>query len=232
MRTSGPDVLKVLARSTVALLCVLTLASCDAGDPEAQIDHLCEIAPSSDEEVLLREILHTEDIKTQITSRTSRVVEKLQGDLREMGPEKRTLPAHTCAFWPGQEKSERATFSFGWVPRAVKDKDAEGALPNGVPYEVNGILGESTDTYTKLYVQCDMPGDLGQASKAAWLYANASYPVDVPRTDNDRAARDRQTALTYLMARRVTDALGCENKPLEKAPVVRPVPSPSPSPSP
>lgn len=32
---------------------------------------------------------------------------------------------------------------------------------------------------------------------------------------------DRQTILTYLMARRVTDALGCENKPLEQAPAVK-----------
>ncbi|MFE4262195.1 hypothetical protein [Streptomyces sp. NPDC056883] len=35
-----------------------------------------------------------------------------------------------------------------------------------------------------------------------------------------RTPRDRQTTLTYLMARRVTDALGCENKPLEQAPAV------------
>ncbi|MER5482669.1 hypothetical protein ABT024_05545 [Streptomyces sp. NPDC002812] len=40
-------------------------------------------------------------------------------------------------------------------------------------------------------------------------------------TAADRAARDRQTTLTYLMARRVTDAPGCENKPLEQAPAVK-----------
>ncbi|MFJ9344853.1 hypothetical protein ACIRP0_37075 [Streptomyces sp. NPDC101733] len=224
MRTSGPETLKVLVRSTAALLCVLTLASCGSGESEAKGENLCEIVPSSDEEALLRGILRAEDVKTEISSRTDRVVQRLQRELREMGPEKRTLPAYTCAYWPGQQSSERAKFGYGWVPRALKD--AEGSVPKGVPYEVNGILGETSDTYTKLRVQCDMPGDLGQMSKSAWLYVNASYSVNVPRTDIDRAARDRQTTFAYLMARRVTEALGCENEPLSKAPVVSPVPTP------
>ncbi|MDD9382711.1 hypothetical protein M8Z33_39960 [Streptomyces sp. ZAF1911] len=33
--------------------------------------------------------------------------------------------------------------------------------------------------------------------------------------------KKKATTLTYLMARRVTDALGCENKPLEQAPAVK-----------
>lgn len=224
MRTSGPDVLKALVRSTVALLCVLTLASCDSGAPEAKVDHLCEIAPSSDEEALLRGILRTEDFETQITNRAKRVQEGLEGGLREMGIEKATLPWYTCAYWPGAQSRERATFGFGWAPRA--SKEPEWSLAKGVPYEVNGVSAETNDTYTKLRVQCDMPGELGQKSKAAWFYANASYAVNIPRTDIDQAARDRQTAFAYLMARRVTDALGCENKPLEKPPVVKPLPTP------
>ncbi|MFJ3519929.1 hypothetical protein [Streptomyces sp. NPDC090131] len=88
------------------------------------------------------------------------------------------------------------------------------------------MFGESNDTFTKLFVQCDLPGDLDAPSKSAWLYAKASYTVNIGRTDIDQAARDRQSALTYLMARRVTDALGCENKPLEKPPVVKPLATP------
>ncbi|MFD7914611.1 hypothetical protein ACFV30_28475 [Streptomyces sp. NPDC059752] len=42
----------------------------------------------------------------------------------------------------------------------------------------------------------------------------------------DQAGKDRRMTLTYLMTRRVTDALGCENEPLEKPPVVKPLPAP------
>ncbi|MFJ3965485.1 hypothetical protein [Streptomyces sp. NPDC090036] len=93
------------------------------------------------------------------------------------------------------------------------------------------VFGEGNDTFTKLFVQCDLPGDLDAPSKSAWLCANGSYTVNIGRTDIDRAAEDRQTALTYLMARRVTDALGCENKPLEKPPVVKPLPAPDRNPA-
>ncbi|WP_407839084.1 hypothetical protein ACE1OC_26340 [Streptomyces sp. DSM 116496] len=47
------------------------------------------------------------------------------------------------------------------------------------------------------------------------------HTISSTATAADQAARDRQTTLTYLMARRVTDALGCENKPLEQAPAVK-----------
>ncbi|MGW4685973.1 hypothetical protein ACWEPM_13870 [Streptomyces sp. NPDC004244] len=217
--------LKTLGRSTAALLCVLMLASCDSGDSEVNTEHPCGIAPSSEEEVLLQGILRAEGFETEIRNLTSRVAAKLEGQLREMGPERETLPRYTCSYWPGGQKGrERVTFGFGWVPRA--SKDAERPLAKGVLFEVNGALGQANDTYTRLHVQCDMPGELGEKSKSAWLYANASYTVNIARTDLDQAARDRQTVLTYLMTRRVTDALGCENKPLEKSPVVKPLPTP------
>ncbi|MFK0255595.1 hypothetical protein [Streptomyces sp. NPDC090445] len=225
MRISGPDVLKTLGRSTAALLCVLTLASCDSGESEAKTDHPCEIAPASEEQTLLRKILRADGFETLIMNSTSRAVEKLERELREMDPKERTLPRYTCAYRPGgQGGVERATFGFGWVART--SEDVKPSLSKSVPYEVNGAFGETNDFITKLFVQCDMPGELGEKSKSAWFYADASYTVNIGRTDLDQAARDRQTALTALMTRRVTEALGCENKPLEKPPVVKPLPTP------
>ncbi|MEU6866943.1 hypothetical protein ABZ924_27410 [Streptomyces sp. NPDC046876] len=158
-------------------------------------------------------------------SKTSRAVKNLERDLREMGPEKRTLPTYTCAYRPAPQGGvERATFGFGWVPRT--SNDVKRSLPQGVPYEVSGAFGETGDFGTKLFVECAMPGELGGPSKSAWFYADASYTINIGQPELDQEARDRQTALTYLMARRVTDALGCENKPLQKPPVVKPLPSP------
>ncbi|MFE5806466.1 hypothetical protein [Streptomyces sp. NPDC056491] len=218
MRTSGPDAFKPLARSTAALLAALALASCTSGGSEAKTEHLCTVTAASQEEALLRGILRADGFETDIFQRTSRVVEAMEEDLRATGSAKKTLSTSLCAYKPAAQAGvERARFEAGWVSRT--SKDVEPSLREGGRFDVNGAFGESNDTFTKLLVQCDMPGDLDAPSKSAWLYANGSYTVNIGRTDIDQAARDRQTALTYLMARRVTDALGCENKPLEKAPV-------------
>lgn len=225
MRTSGPDVLKFLGRSTAALLCVLMLASCDSGEPEAKSDHPCDVAPASEEEALLQEILRADGFKPFIMSSTKRAVEHLERNLLAIGPQERTLPQYTCAYRPAPETGvERATFGFGWVPRT--SGDVKPSLPKGVPYGANGAFGETNDFITKLYVECAMPGELDEPSKSAWFYADASYTINIGKPELDQAARDRQTTLTYLMARRVTEALGCENKPLERPPVVKPLPSP------
>ncbi|MGW5343972.1 hypothetical protein [Streptomyces sp. NPDC004050] len=225
MRTSGPDALKAIGRSTAVLLCVLTVASCDSGESEAKVDHPCEIAPASEEHRLLREILRADGFQTDIMSSTNRAVEQLERKLREMDPKERTLPMYTCAYRPGgQGGVERATFGFGWVART--SEDVKSSLSNSAPYEVNGAFGETNDFITKLFVECSMPGGFGEKSKLAWFYADASYTVNIGRLDLDQTARDRQAVLTYLMTRRVTEALGCENKPLEKSPVVKPLPTP------
>ncbi|OKK19607.1 hypothetical protein AMK16_16160 [Streptomyces sp. CB00455] len=227
VRTSSRDVTKALGRSAVAVVCGLMLASCTTGEPEAEVDHPCEVVASSQEWELLREILRTDAFVTEIHNRTGRLAEKLENELSGAGTAKETLPVYSCAYIPGtQKRGDRAMFGFGWIPRASKDEESSSS--KGVPYEANDAFGETSDTHTKLYVQCDMPGERGEASKSAWLYADGSYVSNIGRTDIDQTARDRQTAFTYLMARRVTEALGCENMPLEKPPVVKPVPSPSP----
>ncbi|MFE5861164.1 hypothetical protein ACFQ77_11470 [Streptomyces virginiae] len=228
MRTSGRDVLKAFARSATAVLSVVVVASCTSGgeQPEAKSERPCGVSPSSEEGVLLQGVLRAEGFETLIYNSTSEVAEALRHGLPETSPEGRTSTKMTCALWAaGQNGGDRVTFSFGWVSRA--SKDVEQPLPEGVPFEVDGgAFGQANETETRLFVGCEMPGELAGPSKSAWFHAKASHNVSPPRTDVDQTVRDRQTALTYLMARRVTDALGCENKPLEKPPVVKPLPTP------
>ncbi|GAA1563026.1 hypothetical protein GCM10009731_16770 [Streptomyces globosus] len=226
VRISGPEGLKAVGRSAAALLCALALAACDSGEAEAKADHPCENASGSQEHALLRDILRVDGFQTDVMSSTSRVAEELKRRLQRMDPKKRTLPVHTCAYRPGGRAGvERARFGFGWVDRT--SPEVKPSLDQGVPYEANGAFGEANDFITKLYVECTLPG-LADLPKAVWLYADASYTVNIGRTDIDQAARDRQTALTYLMTRRITDALGCENEPLEQPPTVKPLPAPTP----
>ncbi|MCX4801410.1 hypothetical protein OG594_07045 [Streptomyces sp. NBC_01214] len=225
MLTSGRKVRKAFARSTTALLSMVVLASCASGEPEAKIEHLCTVGAASEEEALLRGILRADGFETDVFHRTNRVVESLERDLRAIGSDKKTFSTSLCAYGPTPRAGvERARFEVGWVPRT--SKDAEPSMADGGRFDANGAFGESNYFLTNLFVRCDMPGDLAEPSKAAWLYAEASYTVNIGRTDIDQAAKDRQTALTYLMARRVTDALGCENEPLAKPPVVKPLPAP------
>ncbi|MCX4801409.1 hypothetical protein OG594_07040 [Streptomyces sp. NBC_01214] len=226
MLTSGRKVLKAFARSTTALLSVVMLASCTSGEPEAKNEQSCGISPSSEEGALLKGILRAEGFESLIYNSTSEAATALRHALPETTPESRMSTKMTCALWvAGQNGGDRVTFSFGWVSRA--SKKAEEPLPNGIPFEADGgVFGQTNDTETSLFVACEMPGKLGEPSKSAWFHANALHNVSPPRTDIDQTVRDRQTALTYLMARRVTDALGCENKPLEKPPVVKPLPAP------
>ncbi|MET9691188.1 hypothetical protein ABZY81_22350 [Streptomyces sp. NPDC006514] len=226
MRTSGRNVLEAFARSTTALLSVLMLASCTSGEPEAKNEQPCGISPSSEEGVLLKGILRAEGFESLIYNSTGEAATALRHALSETSPESRMSTKMTCALWAaGQNGGDRVTFSFGWVSRA--SKKAEEPLPNGVPFEADGgAFGQANDTETRLLVACQMPGELGDPSKSAWFHAKASHNVSPPRTDIDQTVRDRQTALTYLMARRVTDALGCENEPLEKPPAVKPLTAP------
>lgn len=218
--------IKTLGRSTAALVCGLALASCTSGEPEAKSEQPCGVSPSSQEGVLLRGIIPAEGFEALVYNSTSEVATALRYALPETSPERRTSPKSTCALWAaGQNGGDRVTFRFGWVSRA--SKEVEQPLSKGVPFEADGgAFGQANDTNTSLYVGCEMPDELGGPSKSAWFHATAEHNISPPRTDIDQTVRDRQTALTYLMARRVTDALGCENKPLEKPPVVKPLPTP------
>ncbi|MFD3657426.1 hypothetical protein [Streptomyces sp. NPDC058620] len=69
-------------------------------------------------------------------------------------------------------------------------------------------------------MSCALPGGLDKLSQQNLLVAqvaNTAYVGTAVKQD----VRDRQIRFLYLMARHATDALGCENEPLKKAPVVK-----------
>ncbi|MFZ3497748.1 hypothetical protein ACODT5_31750 [Streptomyces sp. 5.8] len=224
MRTSSRrDVGRAAKWSVVALACLLAASGCSAQDAESRPDHLCEIADPSDERDLLRQIVRSDEFDTQISTTTERLVDRLKGDLRTMPSDDETSPWLVCGYVPTQRKDTgRVRLQVRWQPHSHREGTPEGS----VPFEANGAVGRANDVGSLLRVRCDMPGDLRSLSDAAVLSVEGSFGISTPRTDMVQADRDRQTTLTYFMARRVTEALGCENKPLEQAPVVKPLPTP------
>lgn len=223
MRTSGPDVTKAFVRPALTLLCVVALASCTSGEPEAKSEHPCGISPSSEEGVLLKGILRAEGGEALVHNSTNDVAEAMRNALPKPDPEGTKTE---CAVWAaGQNGGDRVTFSFGWVSRG--SKPLEQPLPDGVPFEAGGgAFGQANDTDTGLFVGCEMPAELAGPSKSVWFHAQTSHNFNPPWTDIDRTVRDAQTAFTSLVARRVTEALGCKNEPLARPPVVTPLPTP------
>ncbi|MFB6478565.1 hypothetical protein ACFCXF_08825 [Streptomyces virginiae] len=223
MHTSSRDVIKTLGRSAAALVCVAALASCTSGDSEAEAD-LCGISASSEEEALVREILGTADFETKTYKSKSVLADKVKRALPGMRPGKNSYFNAACRYRVEDEhRAVSATFSFGWSPRVPP-----GPPSNGVSYELDGASGVTSESNSTLLVQCDLPGELGAQSRNVWFSADAYFSF-MPATGTgvvDQAGKDRRMTLTYLMTRRVTDALGCENKPLEKPPVVKPLPTP------
>ncbi|MFD7262450.1 hypothetical protein [Streptomyces sp. NPDC059874] len=222
MHTSGPDALKILGRSTAAFVCVLMLAACTSGGSEAEAVNPCGISASSEEDALIREILATEDFETKAYKSTSELVDKVKRALPSMRPGKNSYFNAACRYGvEDQDRTVTATFSFGWSPRELP-----GPPSSGVSYELNGARGVTSGSDSTLLVQCDMPGELGAQSRNVWFSAEAYFSFMPAGPGVDQSGKDRQMTLTYLMARRVTEALGCENKPLDKPPVVKPLPSP------
>ncbi|MEU5805696.1 hypothetical protein [Streptomyces sp. NPDC047718] len=216
--------LKALGRSTAALTCAVLLASCSSGDADEKAAGLCGTTSSSEEAVLLREVLETEGFTTKARKSMGELVKKLERDLRSMPPEKQTYYHLICSFQADTEtRLARANFSFAWAPRTAPQQPW---FTGDVSYDVNGARGVADNATARLLVQCDMPGDLATQSQKAYLSADAYYSFMDFEPDKSQAATDRKMALTALMTRRVTEALGCGNKPLEKSPVVKPLPTP------
>ncbi|MFF3211221.1 hypothetical protein ACFYYB_11215 [Streptomyces sp. NPDC002886] len=228
VHTSGRDVVKALGRATAVLVSGLMLVSCTSGEPEAHAKNEkppCGVGPSSEEGVLLRDVIAADAFEDFVYNSTSELVATLRSALPEVSPEHRIPVKTRCVLSGADGVGGSVTFRFGWVSRAAEKLDF--VLANGIPFEMDGgVFGQANDTDTNLYVGCDMPGALGGPSKSAWFHAKAEHSTSSTPAAVDQAARDRQTALTYLMARRITEALGCENKPLEQAPVVKPLPTP------
>lgn len=214
-------------RSVLALVCLVAAAGCSVEETGPRAANPCAIADPSGERDLLRQITGSGDFDTHVNSTTAHLVDSLKADLRASSFW--TSPWLMCGYVPAQRKSGgRVQLQVRWQSVEYKEQ-----LPkDSVPVEVNGAVGRADDIGSLLRVRCDMPGDLRSQSDKALLTVEGSFGIRAPRTDMTQADRDRQTAFTYLMARRVTEALGCENKPLKRAPVVKQLPMPTPTPTP
>ncbi|MFJ4774927.1 hypothetical protein [Streptomyces sp. NPDC088762] len=200
---------------------MLMLASCASGELDEKAADPCGISPSSEEEALVRELLGTEAFETKAYGTTSKLVDKFKRALPVLRPEKHIFYTNACGYSTDDEQGDaRMTFVPGWFLRASEVP----SFPGDVSYDLNGARGVTSGTRTALFVPCDMPGELGSQSQKAWLTADITFTPSRP--DADQAAQGRRMTLAYLMARRVTDALGCENEPLAKPPVVKPLPTP------
>lgn len=167
----------------------------------------------------MRELLGTDNFTTKSYRTTSGLVDEFERALPNLGPDKHIFFTHTCEY--GTDGA-RVAFAPGWFLRTA----AVPSFPNESTYSLSGARGVTSNSRSTLLVECDMPGELKEQSHKAWLTSDTRYTFTPSRPDADQAARDRRMTLTYLMAQRITDALGCENKPLEQPPVVKPLPSP------
>ncbi|MHC6628203.1 hypothetical protein ACYTFC_19310 [Streptomyces globosus] len=217
---------RTLGRSTAALVCVVLLAACGSDDTEEKAAGVCEAPSASEEAVFLREILQTEAFTTDQRKPKDELVRKLKRDLRSLPPDRDTFHHLACRFATASDTGYAgANFSYAWMPRTAPRKPLIG---DDVAYDVNGVRVVAGATMAKLLVPCDMPGDLVEQSQKADLYTDVYFHFVRSEPDRSQAGKDKRAALTYLVTRHITDALGCENRPLEQPPTVKPLPAPTP----
>ncbi|MCY0959058.1 hypothetical protein [Streptomyces sp. H27-H5] len=201
---------------------MLMLASCTSGGSGAEAANPCGISPSSEEAALVREVLGAEDFATKTYGDTNLLVGKMERALPTI-PQRESFYTNACGYsTDGEQSKAGVTFLAGWSLRT----STLPSFPKDVSYELNGARGVARNSGSMLLVPCDMPGELNAQSQKVWLTADTTYSFSPSRPDVDQATRDQRMTLAYLMTRRVTEALGCENKPLAKPPVVRPLPTP------
>ncbi|MFF9200043.1 hypothetical protein ACF09L_33030 [Streptomyces sp. NPDC014779] len=195
------------------------MAACTSDGSDSQVEGLCGPAADSEAGKALREVLETDDFATEAMQTDERFLARFTKDLKEWGGKDSTSPSYLCTFVPADDEKKSVVLSYAWSPaEEPQEKTAKGGA---TLYDVNGATGEPGHLGTTLYVTCRMPGELGENSKKAVLRADASLTVNRGK-EVTKALEERQLSALYLMTRGVTDALGCENKPLDKAPVVKP----------
>ncbi|MEU7116345.1 hypothetical protein [Streptomyces sp. NPDC046182] len=221
--TWGTEIVPGLARTAVAAAAVavlaLTATGCSSGDSGAQVEGLCGPSADSDAGKSLRTVLRTDDFTAEVLRSDDNFVREFKKDLREWQAGKNsTSPSFLCKYVPEGSKGH-VLLGFAWSPA---DQPAEQRAQGGTFYDLNGATGEVGNLSAGLYATCVLGGELSDPSRKAALRADALLTADRgQRVDKDQEAE--QLSYLYFMTREVTKALGCENKPLEKDPVVKPL---------
>ncbi|MFG3348460.1 hypothetical protein ACGF1Z_25805 [Streptomyces sp. NPDC048018] len=185
----------------------------------------------SPEEKSLHTVLRADTFRTAWHQpRDARFVEKMEENLRHLADPAAMYTVSGCSYVPkGQVGIGRATIDFAWVPLDAAKKDPaygrkDPADKESRTYRLNGATGVADDVSAGLYVSCVLPGELKEPSKRVLLHADSTYTGNLGPV-HDHGTQDQQMDFVYRMARKATEVLGCENRPLEKEPVVKPVPS-------
>ncbi|MGW3561249.1 hypothetical protein ACWDNT_28630 [Streptomyces sp. NPDC000963] len=203
---------------------LFTVTSCNDGtQPRAERpdDYACAVSADSPEAKLLSRVMRTDSFTTRNGYRSPRFVEKAQDRLREYGKEGKAPAVRQCFFFPdGRSDDGQTTVEYGWAPLSDAQKGTGTAGTRR--YSLNGATGRSGDVTTDLYVRCELPGELKEPSKKVLLHAGVSFTTNLG-TVEDHGTQDQQMSFVYLMTRRATELLGCENHPLADDPVVKPL---------
>ncbi|MGW5421802.1 hypothetical protein [Streptomyces sp. NPDC003943] len=205
----------------LAAVSAVAMTSCTSGSASPPEDRLCSIAPGSVEEQLLHTVIRTKNFRTDSSQpRDQRFVERMEENLHNIADPAATYTVSGCSYVPkGQAGIGRATLDFDWV--SLDDAQKRRIEKETREYRLNGATGNSNDVMTNLYVQCLMPNELKEQSRKVVLHAEAVFTVNLGPV-HDHHTQDQQMDFVYRMTRRATEVLGCENKPLEKEPVVKP----------
>ncbi|MFJ9825298.1 hypothetical protein ACIRSU_13145 [Streptomyces sp. NPDC101160] len=214
-RTWATERRRTFSCAAGAIALALAATGCSSGGSGAQAEGLCGPAADSAAGKALRDVLGTDDFTSEAMMPDQRFVSQLKDDLRERQGERSSPPAYLCRYLPDGSK-ERVVLDFTWAPA---DESVNRRAQAGTFYDVNGAMGEAGSLSAGLYVKCDLGGDLSAPASKAVLRASASLTVNRGK-DVDKERETREVSFLYLMTRGVTDALGCENKPLAKDPVV------------
>ncbi|MGW4231419.1 hypothetical protein ACWEF9_19345 [Streptomyces sp. NPDC004980] len=224
--TSGAR--SIRAASSAVVLLAFAASGCAAEEGKGQAkDELCRLDTGTSESATLRQLLGEDDIRTDISNDADDLTESMQDWLKPGGPERTVLPLRMCSYRPETPAVPRmVSIEFGWQLRDVAGNKA-GDLPGKVHhYTVNDATVQANDIVSRLTVPCRMPGGLEKASQKVLLQGKAANTLLVG-TDVQQKTIDQQITFLYLMTRRATEALDCQNDPLTKKPAVKPSPTPA-----
>ncbi|MFE4370075.1 hypothetical protein ACFRMN_17920 [Streptomyces sp. NPDC056835] len=214
-----PKALNPLKASAAVAAIVLAAASCTTESPAPAASNSCEHAPASTEAKLVSQLLGTDEYKTGYRD-DSGLSEKLTDELRQWKPGGTEYTTDVCRFSPKVPRTSGGNtlrVEFYWTSRSNPSK---WGRTSGSYYNFNGITGESDETLGKLRVPCSLPGELNGLSKQTLLGADVSNTA-YEGPEVNQQARDQQILFLYLMTRKATEALGCENNPLKADPIVK-----------